>query len=166
MKAKSQSSYIDLVWSPDNKNVAVNVGSGDRKDVIGAVYIAHADGSHLIQVPLPESGAFNSVNTIWAPDGQHLLISTNTAQSEYNLNWYVLAADGSQLTALSPDATHQTSYQVIWSPNSQYLALAGSSSSSASPSSGGKPGLSIMELKTGMITTLSSEPVYGVSWGR
>ncbi len=131
-------------------------------ELTGAIYWAQADGSQPMSVPLANVGGM-TVN--WAPNSQQALIETVPLKPQPNeaAKWYTIAADGSQLSAFTPFPIVQTDYSIIWSPNSQYLAITGFPGETAAPTDG-HPGLFIIELKTGKISTLTTDPVTQVSW--
>jgi Tol biopolymer transport system component len=93
-----------LIWSPDNRYLAVVLYSAGNADIY-RVEVATGDIRNLT------SSRGNDLNPSWSPDSQHLVFTSNRSG---NLDVYVMAADGSGPRNLTRHPAVDTS--PVWWP--------------------------------------------------
>lgn len=181
------SHYEQLVWSPDGRRLAfVGVPAIPAIDPPGDIFVIDADGSNLVQVTQndlfedspawsPDSTglAFRQAkpnpvtdptvvvtnadgsgllvlgpgeNPVWAPDGQQLAMTVPDGSSS---RLWVQAADGGDRRQVADVSV--PSARAGWSPDGQFLVISSS-------------GLSVIEISTGSITSLTEEPGSTPAW--
>lgn len=180
--------YEQLAWSPDGGRLAF-VGVPLTPDIIDAppeIFVVDADGSNLVQVT--QNDLFDDSPT-WSPDGSQLAFRQAKPDPVTDPTVVVTNADGSGLRVLGPGenpvwapdgqqiamtvpaggssriwlqrANGDDRRQVAgisvasgppaWSPDGQFLVISSS-------------GLSVIELVSGSVTSLTSEPAFMPAW--
>jgi Tol biopolymer transport system component len=98
------------VWSPDGKQIAFLSEMHGEYNIF-ALYVMHADGSHVRQLSQPIYGDTYTVYS-WSPDGKNIVISDiNTSRIEM-----ITVADGS-IRCLIPEG--DSGYAYYWYPSWQ-----------------------------------------------
>lgn len=105
------------VWSPDGQSIAFVCWRGDRGKDNADICAINADGTGLIR--LTNDPAEDS-SPAWAPDGRQIIFQSKTDEKgwhpflHYNIDIYVINADGTGLTRLTDDPANDVS--PAWSP--------------------------------------------------
>ena len=104
----------------------------DGSETQGALYTSDTDGSHEKQLTDPGAGVVDDEPN-WSPDGSRVVFSRNTATGTDHEQQaiYVIAADGSGLTALSPKRAGASTQTFLsgadqgpaFSPDGQHIAF-------------------------------------------
>lgn len=97
-------------WSPDGKHIAFasnrHVASGDQADDYD-IYAINPDGSGLIRLTDDPGAAFDPA---YSPDGKRIVFtSTRDRKNEYELELYVMAAQGGKQQRMTRDDRPQNS---------------------------------------------------------
>jgi TolB protein len=106
-------------YSPDGRKIQF---SSDQRGLVGAVWIARADGSHQRRLTDPDLDASVAA---WSPDGQRLVFGDNCCRP--NSNVYTIDVSGQDLQQLTHvrfgrgDATFPA-----YSPDGQFIVFASS----------------------------------------
>jgi TolB protein len=80
-------------YSPDGSRIQF---SSDQAGLLGAVWVARADGSHQRRLTDPD---LDATFAAWSPDGRHLVFGDNCCRP--NSNVYTIRADGDGLRKLT-----------------------------------------------------------------
>lgn len=180
--------YGQLTWSPDGRRLAFVATPADSLSGTSEVYVVDADGSNLVRITVNEvdddspawspdgtrlavrvaqldpssPGDTNVVvtplvgpgvtvlgpgaNPVWSPDGQQLAMTVSVGGST---NVWVQAPNGDGRRQLTDIAI--ASSRPSWSPDGQSLVVSSS-------------GLFIIDVVSGSVTPLVSEPGSMASW--
>jgi Tol biopolymer transport system component len=95
-------------YSPDGTQIAYPEGIGDNSHQLRVI---NADGSGA-RVVVHEQQGHTIHNVAWSPDGERLAFGLGR-----NSGIYIVAADGSGLTLVIPDATYP-----YWSPDGSRIS--------------------------------------------
>ena len=96
-KLPGRFSYDHIAWSPDGREVALEVGDLDG-DPLG-VFVARRDGSGLRRVT--PKGIYGE-EPAWAPDGDSIAFAAWTPKRSYDL--YTIRGDGTGLQQITRTA--------------------------------------------------------------
>jgi Tol biopolymer transport system component len=95
----------DIVWSPDGQKFAFATFEG--------LFVGNLEGTQPLKLV---SESFSAYEFDWSPDGQQLIFpsrgevqsnETDSSDNYYNVDFYVVQADGSQLTRLTQTLTQK-----------------------------------------------------------
>jgi len=148
---------IETVWAPDSRALMViNIISQEPP----TTYFAPPDGTRLTPLTLPDTINYG-YPAAWAPDSQHILFKGQHSDAAQTTSYFTVAPDGSQPHSIDLGlSSHVT--DVRWSPDSQFIAFTTQPTQlSKSPD---KAGVFTYEIKTGKVTTVSNDSVYGLIW--
>ena len=113
----------DPAWSPDGTKIAFSGNSGNNAEI----FVMQADGTLL--TPLT-ANQFADQDPAWSPDGQKIVFTSNRADpnaatcgSSCLLDLFVMNADGSQPTRLTPGRTDLRQLDPSWEPNGARIAF-------------------------------------------
>ncbi len=103
-------------WSPDGSRIAFVREGG----VVNSVLVMAADGSDPHQV-FQQEGVYPH-QPLWSPDGARLLFEAETTPPAGNYDLYLVDADGSGSTDLTP-STDRAENSPVWSPDGRRIAF-------------------------------------------
>jgi Tol biopolymer transport system component len=105
--------WSDPAWSPDGTRLLFDNGP--------AIEMSAVDGSNArVVATLPGPTGTTAFSPLWSPDGRRIAVSDSPFVSNNATNAYILAADGTGLTALAGAAGNVLS--PVWSPDGRYVA--------------------------------------------
>jgi Tol biopolymer transport system component len=107
-------------WSPDGNQIAFERNDGG----VNSVFVSRADGSNERQV-FRRDGVYPT-EPLWSPDGTQLLFDAETRTAEGNYDLYVVDAEGSGSTDLTP-TTDRAENGPVWSPDGTMIAFSATS---------------------------------------
>jgi Tol biopolymer transport system component len=97
-------------WSPDGTRIAFERAYGpDLAHLTVAIWVAHADGSHAVQLTHPQPGISEDHSPSWSPDGRHIVFA----------HFDDSAPNGGlgSIETIDPDGTHQ---QIVYTVPSKW----------------------------------------------
>src|SRR6201991_491830 len=109
---------VNPMWSPDGQRILFDT----ERDGNGEIYVMDADGGN--QIRLTRNNAFDGTAT-WSPDGNLIAFASNRdtgpPYNPYNLDIYVMNADGSNVRRIVDDPEYDVSPQ--WSPDGRKIVF-------------------------------------------
>ncbi|HKV34693.1 MAG TPA: winged helix-turn-helix domain-containing protein [Pyrinomonadaceae bacterium] len=109
---------VNPMWSPDGHRILFDT----ERDGNGEIYVMDADGGN--QTRLTRNNAFDGTAT-WSPDGNLIAFASNRdtgpPYNPYNLDIYVMNADGSNVRRIVDDPEYDVSPQ--WSPDGRKIVF-------------------------------------------
>jgi Tol biopolymer transport system component len=112
----------DPTWAPDGNTIAYSANSFDvdgQTDL--EIWAVNADGSGVRQIT---SNTFPDTYPAWSPDGSTIAF-VGTRPGDTNRNIYVMGADGSDQTNITPNTATFSAHDddPAWSPNGARIAF-------------------------------------------
>lgn len=109
---------VNPTWSPDGHKILFDT----ERDGNGEIYVMDAGGGN--QIRLTRNNAFDGTAT-WSPDGTLIAFASNRdtgpPYNPYNLDIYVMNADGSNVGRIVDDPEYDVSPQ--WSPDGHKIVF-------------------------------------------
>jgi len=131
----AQADDTSPAWSPDGKKIAFTSRVGGTADI----YTINPDGSALSRLT-GQNG--DNTSPSWSPDSTKIAFTSNRT-GQWNI-WTMAAADGSNATQLTTDATAPNT-SPAWSPDNTKIAYSAVQNNNADlytiPPAGGQPTL-------------------------
>jgi TolB protein len=108
-------------WSPDGTRIAVTILNTTKKPRNGsAIYVLDADGSNLRRItPM----RLNAGNPDWSPNGKRIVFNSSY-EGQAAVEIYTVRPDGSRLRRLRREGNRSYSFEPVWSPDGERIALA------------------------------------------
>ena len=108
------------VWSPDGRRIAFSgytlSAAGDLQ-LGNGLYVMTADGSNI--TALAGAAGLNASGQSWSPDGTRIAFAGSRDEISWHI--YIMNADGTGATQISPDSTSDNS--PAWSPDGSQIAF-------------------------------------------
>lgn len=108
----------DPAWSPSGTQIAFVRSRNNQADI----FVMNADGSGLRRLT---HNRYNDYHPVWSPDGSKIAFQTDRnggpGPRDFNVELYVMTADGRNETRLTNDANSDRDMQ--WSPDGSKLAF-------------------------------------------